>query len=170
MKTELKIINENMGKEEYKMFQGILDMENGFMNPAYSLPYNKFKLWLKDTYAHSKGINLPKDWIAYSTYVLYIDDIPVGYGRIRHSSSEYLENIVGAGNLGYAISKEYRGKGYVGILFRELLKKCKEMGYSEIKLFPLKTNLATVKIMLNNGGKIIGDFQNIKHIILIPLS
>ena len=70
---------------------------------------------------------------------------------------------------GYGISKEYRGKGYGDILFKELLKKCKEHGYKEIKLFPLKTNEATVKIMLKNGGKIIGDFKGEKQIILIPL-
>ena len=52
---------------------------------------------------------------------------------------------------------------------KELLKKCKEHGYKEIKLFPLKTNEATVKIMLKNGGKIIGDFKNEKHIILVPI-
>ena len=54
-------------------------------------------------------------------------DLSVGYGRVRHSSSEYLETVVGAGNLGYGIAKEYRGKGYGNILFKELLKKCKEI-------------------------------------------
>ena len=108
-------------------------------------------------------------WIPYTTYVLYVDGIPVGYGRVRHSSSEYLETVVGAGNLGYGIAKEYRGKGYGSILFKELLKKCKEIGYKEIKLFPMKTNEPTIKIMLKNGGQIIGDFKNQKHIIRIPL-
>ena len=42
-------------------------------------------------------------------------------------------------------------------------------GYKEIKLFPLKTNEATIEIMMKNGGKIIGDFKGEKHIILIPL-
>ena len=146
-----------------------VDIENGFTNPAYNLSYKEYQKWLQETDNHSRGIDLPKGWIPYTTYFLYIDDIPVGYGRVRHSSSEYLETVVGAGNLGYGISKEYRGKGYGDILFKELLKKCKEHGYTEIKLFPLKTNEATVKIMLKNGGKIIGDFKNEKHIILIPI-
>ena len=77
--------------------------------------------------------------------------------------------IIGAGNLGYGISKEYRKKGYGNILFRELLTKCKNFGYSEIKLFPHKENIATVKIMLKNGGKIVGDFKGVKHIIRIPI-
>lgn len=169
MKIELKQININMEKNEYDMLQGILDVENGFTNPAYNLTYEQYKIWLKDLDEHSKGINLPEGWVPYTTYILYIDNIPVGYGRVRHSSCEYLETVVGAGNLGYGISKEYRGKGYGDILFKELLKKCKEHGYKEIKLFPLKTNESTVRIMLKNGGKIIGDFKNEKHIILVPI-
>ena len=169
MKIALKQINVDMAEQEYKMLQGILEVENGFTNPAYSLSYEEYKNWLRDMDNHSKGLNLPDEWIPYTTYILYIDDIPVGYGRIRHSSSEYLETVVGAGSLGYGISKEYRGKGYGNILFKKLLKKCKEHGYNEIKLFPLKTNEATVKIMIKNGGKIIGDFKGEKHIILIPL-
>ena len=169
MKVELKQANVNMAEREYAMLQGILDIENGFTNPAYNLSYKEYKNWLQDADNHSKGLNLPDDWIPYTTYFLYIDDISVGYGRVRHSSSEYLENVVGAGNLGYGISKENRGKGYGNILFKELLKKCKEHGYKEIKLFPLKTNEATIEIMMKNGGKIIGDFKGEKHIILIPL-
>ena len=169
MKVELKQLNVDMAEKEYEMLQGILDIENGFTNPAYNLSYKKYKKWLEKVDNHSQGIDLPKDWIPYTIYILYIDDIPVGYGRVRHSSSEYLETVVGAGNLGYGISKEYRGKGYGDILFKELLKKCKEHGYKKIKLFPLKTNEVTIKIMIKNGGKIIGDFKGEKHIILISV-
>ena len=169
MKVELKQLDINMTEQEYRMLQGILDGENGFTNPAYNLSYEEYKNWLHDANNHSRGVGLPKGWIPYTTYILCVDDIPVGYGRVRHSSSEYLETVVGAGNLGYGISKEYRRKGYGDILFKELLKKCKEHGYNEIKLFPLKTNEATVKIMIKNGGKIIGDFKNEKHIMIIPI-
>ena len=120
MKVELKQLNIDMAEQEYEMLQGILDIENGFTKPAYSLYYKKYQKWLQEIDKHSRGIGLPKDWIPYTTYFLYVDDILVDYGRVRHSSSEYLETVVGAGNLGYGISKEYRGKGYDDILFKEL--------------------------------------------------
>lgn len=169
MKIELKQLSIKMGQKEYDMLQGIIDGENGFSNPAYKLSENEYKKWLEKENNYSKGKELPEGWIPATTYFLYIDEIPVGYGRIRHSSSEYLENVVGAGNLGYAISKQYRGKGYGDLLFKELLSKCKEFGYSEIKLFPYNDNEATVRIMLKNGGEIIGDFKETKHIIRIPI-
>lgn len=169
IKIELKQLSTDMGKAEYEMLQGILDVENGFSNPAYNLSFEEYKEWLQEVDNHSKSIDLPDGWVPYTTYVLYINDNPVGYGRVRHTSSEYLENVIGAGNLGYGISKEYREKGYGNILFKELLKKCKDFGYKEIKLFPLKSNETTVRIMLKNDGKIIGNFKEEKHIILIPI-
>ena len=115
MKVELKQLSVDMGKIEYDMLQGIIDLENGFSNPAYNLSYEEYKEWLQKQDDISKGINLPEGWIPATTYFLYINDTPVGYGRVRHSSSEYLETVVGAGNLGYGISKQYRGKGYGNI-------------------------------------------------------
>ena len=45
----------------------------------------------------------------------------------------------------------------------------RSIGYKEIKLFPMKSNEPTIKIMLKNGGQIIGDFKDLKYIIRIPL-
>jgi predicted acetyltransferase len=108
----LKQLSVDMGKPEYDMLQGISAVENGFMNPAYNLSYDEYKEWLRITDNNSIGKDLPEGWISFTTYFLYVDDIPVGYGRVRHSSSEYLETVVGAGNLGYGIAKEYRGNRY----------------------------------------------------------
>lgn len=110
---------------------------------------------------------MPKVWIPQTTYFLYIDSKPVGIGRIIHRTSDYLESI-GVGNLGYAIGKMYRGMGYGNILLKELLKKCTAFGYDYIKLFPYKNNIPTVKVMLNNGGKIVDSFNGEKHVIVIP--
>lgn len=169
MKVELKQLSIDMSKREYNMLQDVLDEENGFTNPAYKLSYEEYKKWLKKEDDYSRGENLPEGWIPCTTYFLYIDDIPVGYGRIRHYSNESLEKIKGVGNFGYGIAQKYRGSGYGNILFSELLKKCKDFRYTEIKLFPYKSNIATLKIMMKNGGKIIGDFNEKKHIVLIPI-
>ncbi|MBP5491189.1 MAG: GNAT family N-acetyltransferase, partial [Lachnospiraceae bacterium] len=103
MNIALKQLSVDMGKPEYDMLQGIPAVENGFTNPAYNLSYDEYKEWLRITDNNSIGKDLPEGWIPFTTYFLYIDDTPVGYGRVRHSSSEYLETVVGAGNLGYGI-------------------------------------------------------------------
>ncbi len=94
--------------------------------------------------------------------------MPVGIGRIRHFSNEYLEQN-GVGNLGYGIAKPYRGKGYGNILFKKLLTKCKMFGYSKIKLFPYINNISTNKVMLKYGAKLVGTLNGEKNIYEIPV-
>ncbi len=167
MKIEIKQLSLNCCNEEYEMLQNIKNDENGFSNPVYEKSYEEYLLWLQKEDDYSKGNNLPDGWIPETTYFLYIDDKPVGIGRIRHRSSKYLESI-GVGNLGYAISKLYRGKGYGNIILKELLKKCISFGYDDIKLFPYKNNIPTIKVMLKNGGQIVDSFDDEKYVITIP--
>lgn len=165
MEISLRQCSVDMGKKEYDMLQTILSVDNGFNNPAYGLSYPDYQEWLCKEDGYSKGKNLLAYWSPVTTYFLYIDEVPVGYGRIRHCSSEYLEKVLGVGNLGYGISKNQRGKRYGNILFSELLKKCRDFGYKKIRLYPYKKNEATLKIMLKNGGKIVGEFQKEKYIV-----
>lgn len=169
MKIELKQLSVDMGEKEYEMLQDILDVENGFTNPAYGLSYDDYKKWLQQEDDYSRGENLPYNWVPCTTYFLYVDDIPVGYGRIRHTSNEELEKVKGVGNFGYGMSKRYRGKGYGNILFSKLLEKCKDFGYTKIKLFPHKDNFITLKVMKKNGGEIIGEFGDTKVIVIFSL-
>ena len=43
MRVELKQLDVNMADLEYDMLQDILNIENGFTNPAYGLTYEGFK-------------------------------------------------------------------------------------------------------------------------------
>ena len=47
MKAEFKKLSLEMSYKEYDMLQDILDIENGFTNPAYQLSYEDYKQWLK---------------------------------------------------------------------------------------------------------------------------
>ena len=165
---ELIKSNKYLGEDVYEMLQGIENGENGFMNEVYGMSFEEYKQWLLQMDNCSKGENLPEGWIPYTTYFLWVDGVPVGIGRMRHGTNEFLQTVVGAGEIGYGISKKYRGKGYGNILFQEMLKKCGSFGFDKIKLFPHKDNEATIKIMLKNNGKIIGDFNSEKIIIEIP--
>ena len=167
--VKLVKLSSEFDEDIYNMLQEIEDGENGFSNPAYKLTKTEFKKWLKEQEKHSFGKNLPENWIPYTTYVLFVDNFPAGIGRVRHSSSKFLETIIGAGNLGYAIAKDFRGKGYGTQLFSLLLKECKKIGYEKIKLFPQKTNFPTIKIMLKHGGRVVGEFNEDKTIIEIEI-
>ena len=138
------------------MLQEIADGENGFSNPACGLDWAAFQAWLRQEADYAQGRGLPEGWIPVSTYFLFVDGVPVGYGRVRHASSPYLEDVLRVGNLGYGVAASQRGKGYCKLLFAGLLEKCRDLGYQRIKLFPLKSNEATLRVMLGCGGVIAG--------------
>lgn len=170
MRAELRELSLDMGEAEYAMLQDIEDGENGFSNPAYGMTEDEYRAWLRREHDYASGQNLRNGWLPCTTYFLYIDGEPVGYGRIRHGSNAYLETVVGAGHLGYGVARKHRGKGYGDLLFKSLLSRCREFGYQEIKLFPHKDNAATLHIMQKNGGKITGEFGTDKYILRIPVS
>lgn len=85
---ELRQLSRNLGIQEYEMLQGIINGEYGFMNDAYGISYEEYKEWLIKQDCFHIGKNMPPKWIPYTTFFLYDNGIPIGYGRIRHSSNE----------------------------------------------------------------------------------
>jgi len=168
MLVELKQLSIEMSNDIYEMLQEIESIENGFMNEVKGLSFNEYKQWLKREDDYSKELNLPENWIPQTTFFLFIDSKPVGIGRIRHYSNEYLKQ-KGVGNFGYGIAKSFRGKGYGNILFGKILEKCKLMGYDKITLYPLIKNIPSNKIIAKYNAKLIGTFNNEKNIYEIKI-
>lgn len=163
MKFELRPLSIENGIEEYNMLQAIDKAEYGFTNEVNGISYDEYKKWLISESDISNSKNLPENWIPQTTYFLYVESNPVGIARIRHYSSDYLEK-QGVGNFGYGIAKPYRGKGYGHVLFQEVMKKCKQLGYSKIRSFIYIENIASNQIFIKNGAKFIEVFDGIKNI------
>ena len=117
---KIKKLELSDGIDFFKMLKKIKDNENEFTNPVYDMNYEQYREWLKLMDDWSNGKSLKDGYVPQTIFWLLNDGIPVGVGKIRHyltdSSKEF------GGNIGYAISKEYRGKGY-GSIFLKLLVK-----------------------------------------------
>ncbi len=163
MSIEFKQLSIGNGREEYDMLQDIDKDEYGFTNEVKGMTYSEYQKWLVFEQDISESKNLPDNWIPQTTYFLYINGKPVGIARIRHHSSEALEQ-QGVGNFGYGIAKSSRGKGYGNVLFQEILKKCKDLGYSKIRSFVKIDNLASNRVFQSNGAKLVGQFGETKNI------
>lgn len=148
----LKKISMNDGREIYDMLQGIETEENGFNNDVKDMPYQDFADWVKKRVGFSEGVGLPNGWVPFTTYWLFYKDIPVGCGRIRHPINEELRE--GAGHIGYAVSKPYRGLGHGNILFELLLEQCKQEGIKEAFIRVSRTNERSNKVVNRYGGKL----------------
>ena len=89
--------------------------------------------------------------IAVNNLGLWDGERLVGEFRIRHYLTEALRN--GAGHIGYSISKNDRGKGYGTVGLRLTIQIAKRIiPEDEIYLRVNKDNIASQKVMLNNGA------------------
>ncbi len=75
-----------------------------------------------------------------------------GVSRLRHTLTKKLE-LVG-GHIGYDVPPSLRRNGYRTILLSLTLGKAKSMGIEKVLVTCDKDNIASVKVIINNGGKL----------------
>lgn len=152
---ELKKLSVDDGFDVYKMLQEIPSEENGLLNKANGLTFDEYKEWLiaKQRDAEQKGI--VDGWkVPSTTFWLYADGVPVGFGSIRHFLTEALSQA--GGHIGYGIAPQFRGNGYGNEILRLLLKKADEKGLEKVLVTVDLDNIASQAVALANGGVITG--------------
>ena len=152
---ELKKLSVDDGFDVYKMLQEIPSEENGLLNKANGLTFDEYKEWLiaKQRDAEQKGI--VDGWkVPSTTFWLYADGVPVGFGSIRHFLTEALSQA--GGHIGYGIAPQFRGNGYCNEILRLLLKKADEIGLEKVLVTVDLDNIASQAVALANGGVITG--------------
>lgn len=143
------------GESYFSMLQHIERVENGFTNPVCGMSFGKYQEWLRQQDDWSRGKNLPSGYVGQTVFWLMDGETPVGIGKIRHTLTSSSRSF--GGNIGYAISSEYRGKGFGTVLLRELIREANEMGVGEKILTVEKYNYASKKVIENNGGRLYDE-------------
>ena len=99
---ELKKLSINDGLDVYNMLQDIPLDENGYHNSANGITYEEYKEWLVKKEKDANQIGIIDGWrVPQTTFVLYEDGVPVGYGSIRHFLTDALREV--GGHIGYCI-------------------------------------------------------------------
>lgn len=142
-------------REIYEMLQGIDKKENDFSNDVKDMPYQKFQEWCSLQYEYANGRKLPEGYVPQSIYWMYINGKPVGIGKIRWRLTEASRE--SGGNIGYAISKHYRGRGYGTLLLKSLIEIAKNGNCEEILATVTKYNYASKTVMEKCGGKLVRE-------------
>lgn len=157
---ELRKINYEDWKEEYKVIKNIPAYETGFENKYYNVSEDEFKnKVISKLLANSEGKELENGYVPNTYFFLWNDDKIVGLFKIRHYLNEHL--IKGAGHLGYAILAEHRQKGYATRGLKLAIEKCKNIiKEDEIYMSVYKDNIASLKVMLSNGAYIVDETDN----------
>lgn len=164
MKYELKQLSSDDGLNVFEMLQAIPKEEHGFTNECNGISYEKYKIWLVKNVEMSKGINL-EDWmVPQSIYWLYVNDKPVGIGKIRHSLTDSLRKE--GGHIGYSIHPQNRNLGYGKVLLKLLIEKSKDLKIDKLLLTIHNDNTNSIKTALSNKG-IIEKIDSNQHSIWI---
>lgn len=160
MKYELKELNTNMGKNEYEMFQDIPAKENGQTNLCNGLSYDVFKDYIEMQIAR-KYQNISKYDTPTITYIMYVNEVPVGIICLRTAINENWKKW--SGNFYYKIRMSERRKGYGTKILELALNEFRKLGFNEIYGQSSKGNIASAKVIENNGGIFIEEAEGTRY-------
>lgn len=160
MKYELKELNMNMGVSEYEMYQDIPLKESGSTNLCNGLPYEVFKNYLENQLAR-KYQNISEYDTPIVTYIMYVNDIPVGYICIRTKINDQWKKW--SGNFYYAIRLSERKKGYGTKILKLALNEFKKLDFKEIYGQSSSGNIASAKVIENNSGILLEEIDGTRY-------
>ena len=150
---ELRKLTDSDGMDVYEMLQAMPYEENGLMNKAHGLSFEEFRSWLAAKQRESEVVELMDGWkVPSTTFWLYADGVPVGFGSVRHFLTDALRKA--GGHIGYGIAPAYRGRGYGNEILRLLLIEAKKRGIGRALVTIHKDNAASRAVALKNGGVI----------------
>lgn len=150
---ELRKLSVNDGMDVYQMLQDIPLDENGLQNKVNGMTFEEYKDWLIKKQQESEMDGIVDGWkVPSTTYWLYADGVPVGFGKLRHCLTDALRKA--GSHIGYGIAPQYRGKGYGKELLRLLIGEAYHRGIDKVLVTIHLDNKASQAVALANGGVI----------------
>ena len=161
----LKKLSLSDGAEIYNMLQEIGKNENGFHNKVCGVSYDEYENWLRREFAIDNG-ELEYWMVPQTSYWLYDNEKPIGYGRVRHYLNDALQKT--SGHIGYAIRRSERGQGYGNLILSLLLDECKKLGIEDVQISANTDNIPSNRVIIKNGGRLIRTESN-KNFYIVRL-
>ena len=139
--------------DEWKLDQEI-NNTNHSPNAIFKNDYHDF-----DYYLENLEIKEPNNGKVPDSVFFLLDtkrNILLGAINIRHYLNDYLLNY--GGHIGDGIRPSERGKGYATEMIRLSLSECKKLGLDKVLMVCNKSNIASAKTIIKNGGILENEF------------
>lgn len=142
-------------KLERKYYPLLVDMMDEWTESGERIiPYAIRKNDYKDYDSYLQGLDSPgsAEWIPDSTYFCLDEErnIFVGAVNIRHYLNESL--LFDGGHIGDGVRPSERRKGIGTKMIALALEECKKLGIYKVLMVCNKSNVASAKTIINNGG------------------
>ncbi|MGX7348821.1 GNAT family N-acetyltransferase [Dolosicoccus paucivorans] len=108
--------------------------------------------WLKEVKAMESKKTCPKNLVPH-TLLLCIDKSTneiIGSIQVRHELNDFLSRF--GGHIGYSVRPTQRQKGYATKMLEAIKPLCIDLGLEKVLITCLKSNEASRRVILNNGG------------------
>ena len=107
--------------------------------------------WLKSVQDNASSDTVNPSWVVTDTYFAFDEnDRIIGIIDLRHELNDFLKDF---GNSGYSVRPTERRKGYATQMLKLILERAHQIGMEKIQLSVERSNEASVKTILKNGGK-----------------
>jgi len=140
-----------------------VDDSGGFRNPwHYTEGHENFSEWIDLMLKIDKGEYIvEREAKQHSIYWIYIEQIPIGIGKIRQLTEEEKKF---AGHIGYYIAPPYRGKGFATEVTKLLIAEAKQNKNIEKVIISIEPeNLASRRIAEKCGAKLEKIIENVAY-------
>lgn len=115
--------------------------------------HDDYDKWLIGMQNRKEGKNLPENYVRENFYLCYEDGVLVGVFSLKLELNDYLLSY--GGHIGYAVRPSLRNRGIATKMLEKGLKIAKNLGMDSVLCFCDEDNVASEKVIINNGGKLI---------------
>lgn len=124
-----------------------------------------FDRWLEKITKDLKQEQEDKNRVPSTQYIAVrkIDNEIVGFIQIRHELNDYL--FQKGGHIGYGVRPSQRKKGYAKQMLKLALEESKKLGIEKVLMTCYKSNIASRRTILSNGGVLENEVVDENNII-----
>lgn len=106
----------------------------------------------------ANGVSVPSGFVPSTTYWLTEGAELIGVSNLRHYLNDRLRHH--GGHIGLGVRPSYRGRGFGNMLLARTILEARRKGIGQIHMHCHKSNVASARMIIRNGGELNSEVQD----------